>query len=90
MTTEPIPAVPRRRQPGDSTRPSSEAAWVAAWHYLGLHGPTSRADLIVVMQDASPITDRTAREVLIAAVTENKLEVASRDHSGRPILRRPA
>lgn len=90
MATDEVPAVPRRGRFAKDHRPSAAAAWAAAWDHLGAYGrAVARDDLIDVMQGASPVTHRTARETLQQAVTEGLLEVVSRDRYGRPTLKRP-
>jgi hypothetical protein len=89
MATDQIPDMPRRRggQPGGNMA----AAWTAAWEYLaGSTDGATRSDLIWVMRDAGPVSFRTAREILIAAVDNGSLIVTSRDSNGRPTLARPS
>jgi hypothetical protein len=88
VSTDEVPNVPRRHVP-DDTRPSSATAWAAAWRFLDRDEPVPRAEVIAVMRKASPISWRTAREVLTDAVSSGLLEVASRDRYNRPILKRP-
>jgi hypothetical protein len=87
MTTDSIPDLPRRRP--RYSRSVMADAWKAAWEYLGQNDPTSRAALIDVMQQATSVSYRTAREILIAAVGNGSLHVVSRDPLGHPTLRRP-
>jgi hypothetical protein len=42
------------------------------------------------MREASPISYRTARDILQQAVKTGLLEVVDRDRYTRPILRRPS
>lgn len=87
MSTDPIPAVPRRTRTA-SGRPSTADAWAAAWHAIGEAGAADRRDVIAVMRKASPISWRTAKDVLVQAVSDGLLEVVSKDRYGRPTLRR--
>jgi len=86
MSTDEIPPVPQYNRP--RTRPSTGPAWRAGWLLLSDGDPRSRTDVIAAMREANPISYRTARQVLSQAVTDGLLEVVSRDHVGRPTLRR--
>lgn len=87
MTTDPIPAVPRRTRP-ENLRPNTADAWAAAWLAIGEAGEIDRRDVIVAMRRTSPISWRTAKDVLIQAVADGLLEVVSKDRYGRPTLKR--
>lgn len=89
-TTDPVPGVPKRSYGmlRYGTVPETGPAWRAAWEKLA-EGPMDRVELIGIMRAANPISFRTARELLIHAVANGVLEVHSRDHCGRPTLRRP-
>jgi hypothetical protein len=87
MATDEVPDVPRRHVP-EGARPNGRAAWIAAWTAMGDGREWPRAAVIATMRKASPISRRTARDLLIQAVEEKHLEVVSRDRYGRPTLKR--
>lgn len=88
MIADGVPAVPRRWT-NKENGPNSADAWAAAWLAIGEAGAADRRDVIAVMRKASPISFRTARDLLMQAVKEGTLEVVSRDRYNRPTLRRP-
>jgi len=87
MSTDRVPDVPRRHA-GESQRPNAAKAWAMAWHAIGKAGEADRRDVIILMRRASPISYRTARDILTQAVSDGLLEVVSRDRYGRPTLKR--
>jgi hypothetical protein len=88
MATNQAPAVPRRYALGPD-RPNGRTAWIAAWIAMADGRERPRAEIIATMRKASPISFRTARDLLIQAVDEGHLQVVSRDRYGRPTLKRP-
>lgn len=90
MTTDQAPDVPRRSRPATESdgRPSTAPAWCAAWDLLADGQTYPRAEVILVMRTANPISYRTARELLNEAVRNGVLTVIERDQYGRPTLKR--
>lgn len=87
MTADHAPDVPRRWVARE--RPNAGVAWAGAWAFLADGRSAPRFAVINAMQKASPISFRTARDILIQAVQEGTLEVTARDRFGRPTLKRP-
>jgi hypothetical protein len=88
MPAERVPDVPRRYVPEGGSRPQSGPAWSAAWELLSDGENHHRTEVIATMRKASPISYRTARELLTLAVKEEVLTVVERDRYGRPTLKR--
>ena len=87
--TDRVPDVPRRYIPEGDSRPQSGPAWSAGWALLSDGAGHHRTEVIAAMRKASPISYRTARELLTLAVKEGVLTVVERDRYGRPTLKRP-
>lgn len=88
MPAERVPDIPRRRIPEGGSRPRSGPAWSAGWELLSDGRGHHRTEVIAAMRAASPISYRTARELLTLAVAEDVLTVVERDRYGRPTLKR--
>jgi hypothetical protein len=90
MTVDRTPDVPRYWHPQQPARPAAGPAWAAGWALLSDLEPHPRPEVIAAMREASPISYRTARDILQQAVKTGLLEVVDRDRYTRPILRRPS